>query len=282
MAVRFRIFDPAVFSSVATNGQQVTIGALLGYNGGDPSGGPAMIVGGWTIADATLAFPIPARYLSLMDATDVVSVAARAYLHDTAGQFVKDAPVYLGANGAVTASRPTGFAQVVGVGMTATIARIDLTTVAGTDGTSSTDATQVNTLAEISKLTDFTELMAQPEITETERRVTVTSIEGRPTVAMSSQMALSDRSSTIRVGASAQQAVPANTGRRYLFILNPASASETLWVSVVGSATINGESTGSIGLAIGQSFEWAGQAVPTNALSVVATTTAHAFTCYEG
>lgn len=102
-----------------------------------------------------------------------------------------------------------------------------------------------------------------------------------PIIDTETQGTLGDKSGTITTGGTAQNAAAINTGRRYLFILNPPAATETLWVSIVGTAVANGEATGSVALAPGQSFVWEGRLIPTNALSVVAATNGHKFTAYE-
>jgi hypothetical protein len=91
--------------------------------------------------------------------------------------------------------------------------------------------------------------------------------------------ALTDRSGTITAGGTAQAAVSANTSRNYLFVRNPIDATEALWVSLVGTAAA---ASPSVRLDAGDSFEYAGSFIPTNALSVFAATTGHAFTIWEG
>lgn len=86
-------------------------------------------------------------------------------------------------------------------------------------------------------------------------------------------------SGTIATGGTAQNAITDHTGEHYRLILNPPSATESLWFSTTGSATANGEATGSIELKQGASFLWSQGNIPTNALSVVAATTGHKFTC---
>lgn len=90
-----------------------------------------------------------------------------------------------------------------------------------------------------------------------------------------------DCSGTITAGTTAQNAIAVNTGLQYKFILNPASAvnGEALWISETGTATINGEASGSIALTPGSSYLWSAGMIPNNAISVNATTTAHKFTC---
>lgn len=93
------------------------------------------------------------------------------------------------------------------------------------------------------------------------------------------QGALTDRSGTITSGGAAQNAMAANTSRKYLFILNPATATEVLWFNLTTTATA---ASPSIQLAAGQSFVMEAGFVSTAAVSVIAATTGHAFTALEG
>ena len=93
---------------------------------------------------------------------------------------------------------------------------------------------------------------------------------------------IADASGAITTGGTAQTALAAQYQRRYLFILNPSTATETLWINLVGTATVNGEATGSVPMAPGQSFVWEDSLVPANAISVLGATTGHKFTIYVG
>lgn len=90
---------------------------------------------------------------------------------------------------------------------------------------------------------------------------------------------LTNRSGTITTGGTAQVAIAANTSRNYLFIRNPSDATEALWFSLVGTAAA---ASPSVRLDAGDSFEYAGSFIPTNAVSVFAATTGHAYTIWEG
>lgn len=98
--------------------------------------------------------------------------------------------------------------------------------------------------------------------------------------------ALTDRSGTVTTGGTAQDAAAANTGRKYLYLENPAYKSdgstanpaERLCFRTDAAATLG---AGSICLDPGQSFEYAGSFIPTGAVSVVAATTGHAWTAKE-
>lgn len=90
-----------------------------------------------------------------------------------------------------------------------------------------------------------------------------------------------DRSGTITTGNTAQQMMAANTKRRKIFIKNPATATESLWIRFTGTAAVGGAS--SIELQPGDAWgEAASEGVTPQAVSVVATTTAHAFFALEG
>ncbi len=90
---------------------------------------------------------------------------------------------------------------------------------------------------------------------------------------------LTNRSGTITAGGTSQQIAPANASRKYLFIQNPITATETLFVNF-GSPAASGTSYeiaagGSLSLGVG-SF------VPTDAVNIVAATTGHVFVAKEG
>lgn len=83
----------------------------------------------------------------------------------------------------------------------------------------------------------------------------------------------------IAVGGVAQNAMAANS-RKYLFVENPITATEVLWVEPAGAAAV--ASSPSIGLNPGDSFVMEGSFVGSQAVSVLAATTNHAFTAKEG
>lgn len=90
--------------------------------------------------------------------------------------------------------------------------------------------------------------------------------------------ALTDRSGTITTGGTAQQAMAANTSRKYAYLLNPDTATEDLWFSFDATAAA---AAPSLVLHPGDTMRTTGF-VPTGALSVIAATTAHAYTAKEG
>jgi hypothetical protein len=90
-----------------------------------------------------------------------------------------------------------------------------------------------------------------------------------------------DRSGTVTTGGTPQQLMAANSNRMYLLIENPTTATEPLYISLTGNAETG--SVRSLSIAPGGTYERAAPAyVPTNAVSVTATTTGHAFVAVEG
>lgn len=85
-----------------------------------------------------------------------------------------------------------------------------------------------------------------------------------------------DASDTITAGGTAQEALAANSGRKFLMIQNPTTASEDLWFSLTGTAAVDTE--GSYSLAAGGAMAFEGPFLPSNAVSVIAATTGHKFT----
>lgn len=81
---------------------------------------------------------------------------------------------------------------------------------------------------------------------------------------------LTDASVTISTGGTAQTAAAANTGRRYLFIQNPAGSGGTLWFSTNATAVA---ASPSIELVAGASYENPPHYCPTGAVSVIHPTT---------
>src|SRR5438128_2421511 len=78
-----------------------------------------------------------------------------------------------------------------------------------------------------------------------------------------------DRSGTIAAGGTAQQMMPLLTTRKKLFIQNPSTATEDLWIRFTGTAAVGG--AGSIQLYPGDSWQEDATGVTTQAISVVAT-----------
>jgi hypothetical protein len=89
------------------------------------------------------------------------------------------------------------------------------------------------------------------------------------------QGTLTDASGTITAGGTAQVATAASANRKYLLIVNPLSATETLYFNFTTTAVA---ASPSIALAAGDSYESDGSGfVSTEALSVIAATTGHAY-----
>lgn len=89
---------------------------------------------------------------------------------------------------------------------------------------------------------------------------------------------MKDASDTITSGGTAQTALAANPGRKYLLIQNPSTASEVLWVSLVGTAAVDTE--GSVSIEAGGALVFENGFVPSSAVSVIAATTGHKFTIW--
>ena len=85
-----------------------------------------------------------------------------------------------------------------------------------------------------------------------------------------------DRSGTIAVGGTAQNAAVFNTSRKTLIVQNASAATEPLTFSVTGVA-----GAGSLSLPAGGGFTWPAGTIPTAAVSVYAATTGHAFVVVE-
>ena len=91
-------------------------------------------------------------------------------------------------------------------------------------------------------------------------------------------MILSDLSGTLTTGATSQRAAPQRTGRKYLFIENPSTAQESLFISFSKAATGNSPS---MEIEPGDHRAWNGNA-PENDVHVYAETIEHEFTMWEG
>lgn len=91
---------------------------------------------------------------------------------------------------------------------------------------------------------------------------------------------LTDRSGTIAAGGTAQNAMAANANRKYLLVINPSDATEALSMNFTTAAVNTGQP--SILLDPGDSFVMEGDFVSTEAISVNAATTGHAFVAKEG
>lgn len=90
---------------------------------------------------------------------------------------------------------------------------------------------------------------------------------------------LTDRSGTITTGNTSQQLAAANASRRYLFVGNPPTATESLWINF-GTAAVKDQP--SIEIAIGASFVMEDMFVSDQAVNIIAATTGHKFVSKEG
>ena len=90
---------------------------------------------------------------------------------------------------------------------------------------------------------------------------------------------LTNRSGTITAGGTAQVLMAVNASRKYLLVQNPSAATESLWINFTTAAV---ESQPSIELTPGQGFLMEAGFISTEAVSVIAATTGHAFTAKEG
>lgn len=86
-------------------------------------------------------------------------------------------------------------------------------------------------------------------------------------------------SSTITTGGTAQTAAAADNGRHYLLIHN-VDAAEDLWFSLSGTAAVDG--AGSVRIPAKSTYVFEANAVPVNAVSLIAATTGHKFTLWVG
>lgn len=87
---------------------------------------------------------------------------------------------------------------------------------------------------------------------------------------------LADRSGTITLGGTAQNAMAVNASRKYARLKNPVTATENLYFSFTGTASTSSDSLPPGYELVCDSF------VPTQALSIYAATTGHAFVGQEG
>lgn len=90
---------------------------------------------------------------------------------------------------------------------------------------------------------------------------------------------LTDHSGSIAVNGTAQDAVPENHGRRYLFIQNIDSA-EDLWVDFGTDAAIS--TAGSILIVAKGALVYENTTVPGDRVSVIGNTAGHKYTIKEG
>ena len=91
---------------------------------------------------------------------------------------------------------------------------------------------------------------------------------------------LVDHSSTVATGGTSQTALPANPSRKYLFIQNPASQTESLFVNFTSAAsTSDGKSFELVPGAVLQ-FDTSGF-ITRELMTVTAATNGHPYTCKE-
>jgi hypothetical protein len=93
------------------------------------------------------------------------------------------------------------------------------------------------------------------------------------------QGTLFDWSGMIAVGGTAEEALPANDGRRYLLIQNPSSNGSALWVAF-GQPSI--QASPSVELLPGATLVFEAGFVPTEGVWVVASIANLAYTMWEG
>lgn len=96
-----------------------------------------------------------------------------------------------------------------------------------------------------------------------------------PVSGLPNLLTVTDKSGTIAAGGSAQVAIAANTSRKSIIIHNPSTATEILQVKF-------GSGGGYIDLLAGGTLDYSSGNVPAGDIYVVAATTLHAFTAYEG
>lgn len=110
-------------------------------------------------------------------------------------------------------------------------------------------------------------------------RESIVAISGGSAIALPVRGTLTDKSSTMAAGATSQVLAAANANRSYLFVANPTTATESLWINFTTAAVV---ASPSIELKAGDTFTMEGRFVSTEAVNVIATTIAHAFTAKEG
>lgn len=89
-----------------------------------------------------------------------------------------------------------------------------------------------------------------------------------------------DHSGSITAGSTSQQAIPLNESRKWLFLMNPLDASETLYIGINTAASVTAKT--SIELSPGGSLTLESTFVPIDAINVTAATTGHKFIAKEG
>lgn len=94
-----------------------------------------------------------------------------------------------------------------------------------------------------------------------------------------------DRSGNITTGGTSQQLMAVNANRKYLIIVNPTVATENLYINFTSAATVaiaQATATSSIPIAPGGSYNLGFSEITTEAVNIIAATTAHAFIAKEG
>lgn len=91
--------------------------------------------------------------------------------------------------------------------------------------------------------------------------------------------AVTNMSGTITTGGTSQSIYTATSAMMWLFIQNPATETETLYVDIGRSADDDGTS---IELQPGDALELAGTFIPTGTINLMATTTGHKFVAKRG
>ncbi len=89
-----------------------------------------------------------------------------------------------------------------------------------------------------------------------------------------------DRSGAVALGGTSQNLCAANGNRKRLFVQNPPSATESLFINFTAAASSAG-GTSSIELVAGASFDSGQGPISTELVTITAATTAHAFTAKE-
>lgn len=95
-----------------------------------------------------------------------------------------------------------------------------------------------------------------------------------PTEAVS----ITDASTTLAVASTSQQILAANANRKYLYIENPTSEVESLWINYGGAAQ---EGVDSVELTPGESLSFGG-VLPSDAIEFIAVTAGHVIIVKEG
>lgn len=102
--------------------------------------------------------------------------------------------------------------------------------------------------------------------------------ETNDSIRATKQGALTDRSGTIAVNATAQQLMAANASRRYLLIHNP-DATNNIWINFTTTAV---QAQPSIKIVPGGSFVMEGSFVSTELISIIGALATQPFTAKEG